>query len=107
MNFVLNPQLKPLFYLIKIGSSILIALALGLEIANLYQKIIGNGPIQHLDLVFALERLALFAHGLEGLFAAFYLASREKAKALSYGAYTFFVGTIALIELFNPKEQAT
>ena len=89
--------------LIKGLSIFLIASALGLEVGNLYWWINSGSPIQGLSVVFAIERFALVCHGIEGAIAAFYAPAHDKSP-LKYSFYTFFVGTIGLIELFNRQE---
>ncbi len=83
--------------LIKILSTILITGALGLELWNAY------APIQGLTILFYIERFALISHGIEAAIAAVSASSRDRSP-LKYSIYTFFVGTIALVELFQQPD---
>jgi hypothetical protein len=48
--------------------------------------------------------VALSAHFLESIIAAYYAPSKDKI-AFQYAVYTFFVGTVGLIELFDHDAQ--
>ncbi len=87
---------------IKIVATILIASALGLELWNLYLLQTQGLPLQGWGWAFAFGRVALIAHGVESMIAAIYAPSRHQSS-LRYGLYTFFVGTIGLLELFRLK----
>ncbi|NET36833.1 MAG: hypothetical protein F6K19_33200 [Cyanothece sp. SIO1E1] len=91
------------FMLIKILSIILITSALGLELWRLEAIFTPSEIPNSLNLVFGFERFALICHLFEGVIAAAYAASKAK-KPIWYGAYTFFVGFIGLIELFDPEQ---
>ena len=89
---------------IKIISTILIVGVLGLELRNLYAL---QSQITPLDLPFPLlwiGRFALVAHFLEGIVAFIYAPSRNQS-AIASGIYTFFVGTVGLVELFELQER--
>ena len=91
---------KLLLTTIKIISTILIVGVLGLELRNLYAL---QSQITPLDLPFPLlwiGRFALVAHFLEGIVAFIYAPSRNQ-PAIASGIYTFFVGTVGLVELFE------
>jgi hypothetical protein len=91
---------KRLLTTIKILSTILITGALGLELRNLYAL---QSQMTPLDLPFPLlwiGRFALVAHFLEGMIAFIYAPSRNQS-AIASGIYTFFVGTVGLVELFE------
>ena len=91
---------KRLLTTIKILSTILITGALGLELRNLYAL---QSQMTPLDLPFPLlwiGRFALVAHFLEGIIAFIYAPSRNQS-AIASGIYTFFVGTVGLVELFE------
>lgn len=85
---------------IKIISTLVITGAIGLELWNIY------ATYNHIDIpnilhpVFWIERIAVISHVIEGIIAAYFAASRNKMPA-RYGIYTFFVGTVGLLELFN------
>jgi hypothetical protein len=94
---------KLLLTTIKIISTILIVGVLGLELRNLYAV---QSQITPLDLPFPLlwiGRFALVAHFLEGMVAFIYAPSRNQS-AIASGIYTFFVGTVGLVELFELQE---
>ena len=94
---------KRLLTTIKIISTILITGALGLELGNLYAL---RSQLTPLDLPFPLlwiGRFALVAHFLEGIVAFIYAPSR-KQSAIASGIYTFFVGTVGLVELFELQD---
>jgi hypothetical protein len=95
---------KRLLTTIKIISTILIVGVLGLELRNLYAL---QSQITPLDLPFPLlwiGRFALVAHFLEGIVAFIYAPSRNQ-PAIASGIYTFFVGTVGLVELFELQER--
>ena len=95
---------KLLLTTIKIISTILIVGVLGLELRNLYAL---QSQITPLDLPFPLlwiGRFALVAHFLEGIVAFIYAPSRNQ-PAIASGIYTFFVGTVGLVELFELQER--
>jgi hypothetical protein len=94
---------KRLLTTIKIISTILITGALGLDLWNLYAL---RSQLTPLDLPFPLlwiGRFALVAHFLEGIVAFMYAPSRNQ-PAIASGIYTFFVGTVGLVELFELQE---
>ena len=74
--------------------------AIGLELWNIY------AIYNHIDIpnilqpVFWIERIAVISHLIEGIIAAYFAPSRNKIP-VRYGIYTFFVGTVGLLELFD------
>ncbi|MEE3715553.1 hypothetical protein V2H45_02205 [Tumidithrix elongata RA019] len=50
-------------------------------------------------------RFAIAAHTLEGLIAAFFATSKQKSP-LKCAIYTFFVGTVGLLELLESDKEA-
>lgn len=95
--------MKKFYPIIKVISPILICSALGLEIWTLDTLQTGS-PLPDLPTgLFWFERFALTAHFLEGIVASVFATSREKSP-LSYGLYTFFVGTVGLLELFEQPD---
>lgn len=92
--FKLDPKFSSF---IKVLSTALISGALGLELWNLYT------PIQGFAVLFYIERFILISHGIEAAIAVFYAASRNQSP-LKYSIYTFFVGTVGLVELFQPPD---
>jgi hypothetical protein len=94
---------KFLLTTIKIISTMLIVGVLGLELRNLYAV---QSQMTPFDLPFPLlwiGRFALVAHFLEGMIAFIYAPSRNQ-PAIASGIYTFFVGTVGLVELFELQE---
>lgn len=91
---------KRLYALIKVISVILITSAIGLEIWNTYAVLTNSNIPSLLNPIFWIERFAIVSHLVEGVIAAAYAPSRKKAP-IKYGAYTFFVGTVGLLELFD------
>ena len=94
---------KLLLTMIKIISTTLILGVLGLELRNLYAV---QSQMTPFDLPFPLlwiGRFALVAHFLEGMIAFIYAPSRNQ-PAIASGIYTFFVGTVGLVELFELQE---
>ncbi|WP_017747601.1 hypothetical protein [Scytonema hofmannii] len=57
-----------------------------------------------LSTVFLVERFAVTIHFIEGIIAAFYAPSRKKVP-IQYGTYTFFVGTVGLLELLAMTQE--
>ena len=85
---------------IKIVSTLAMTGALGLEAANLYLHLQDRSLPPRLNALFWLGSIALVAHAVEGLVAAYKARSQDK-NPLRYGIYTFFVGFIGLQELDN------
>lgn len=99
------PMKNGLLLVIKGISILLISGVLGLELWNL-RAAIAQTPIFVLpDLVVWGGRFALVAHGIEGVVAAIY-ASRQQKAPIPYALYTFFVGTVGLVELFTPAPDS-
>jgi hypothetical protein len=95
---------QQIFTGIKYLSTILITGAIGLELWRLY-LVFHNNPIpSFIYPMLWLGRFALVAHSIEGLIAAVYAPRKQKAS-IRYGVYTFFVGTIALSELFALEDK--
>lgn len=88
------------FKLIKVISTVLILSAIGLELENLYVSQIGGQLSSTLQILLWFSHFALSAHLIEAAIAAFYASTRGKAP-FRYGFYTFFVGTVGLVELFD------
>ncbi len=97
---------EKLFPIIKIISIILIPSAIALELWNI-QTITNNHqlPIANtLNPALILAHIALFAHFIEAIIASIYAPSKNQ-PAIKYGVYTFFVGTVGLLELFDNEEK--
>ena len=86
---------------VKVFSSVLVAGALGLELWNI---LAGGSFFSDWKLVFYLGRLVLVSHGLEAIIAVVYAGSKGRSPVVT-GIYTFFVGTVGLMELFQPGEN--
>ncbi|MEH2071137.1 MAG: hypothetical protein V7K47_23770 [Nostoc sp.] len=90
--------------LVKITSIILILGAIGLELANIFGLLNTNNTPNIFTPILGIARFALIAHLLEGIIAAIYAGSKSQLP-LRYGIYTFFVGTIGLVELFRQESR--
>jgi hypothetical protein len=93
---------KKLFKIIKVISTVLITSAIGLELWNIYALITNRTIPSGLNPIFWLERFAVASHFVEGMIAAYKAPSRNKMP-FKYGIYTFFVGTVGLLELFDEQ----
>ena len=83
--------------LVKVLACVVISGALGLELWN----ILAQGSFYtDWPIIFWFGRFALIGHGIKAVIATFYAPGKGKAP-LSYGIYTFFVGTVGLVELFQ------
>jgi hypothetical protein len=95
---------KNIIAFVRVLSVVLISSAVGLELANIYatltDTVMPNIPI----LVFWIGRFAMTTHLIEAFVAAFLAPSRNK-RPIQYGTYTFFVGTVGLLELFEPQND--
>jgi hypothetical protein len=91
---------KKISPIIKVISIILISSGIGLELSNIYAVLINSKLPSSLNPFFWIERFAITVHLIEAIIAAFYAPSRKKIP-IQYGTYTFFVGTVALLELFD------
>ena len=94
---------KLLLTTIKIISTMLIVGVLGLELRNLYALQSQMTPFELPFPLLWIGRFALVAHFLEGMIAFIYAPSRNQ-PAIASGIYTFFVGTVGLVELFELQE---
>jgi hypothetical protein len=94
---------KFLLTTIKIISTMLIVGVLGLELRNLYAVQSQMTPFELPFPLLWIGRFALVAHFLEGMIAFIYAPSRNQ-PAIASGIYTFFVGTVGLVELFELQE---
>jgi hypothetical protein len=96
----LNQTKKKFFNVIKVLSIVLIISAIGWEIGNIYAALTNQKISSSLNFIFWIERFALITHFLEGIIAAWCAPFKGKTP-IKYGIYTFFVGTIGLLELFE------
>jgi uncharacterized protein with PQ loop repeat len=97
---------RNIFSVVKIISTMLITSAIGLESWNIYAVITNSNVPSSLNPIFWIERFAMTCHFIESIIAAFYAPSRKKMP-IQYATYTFFVGTIGLLELFEQDEAST
>lgn len=95
---------QKLFPVIKVISIVAIATAIGLELWNIQALTTNNHLPIILNPVLIIAHLALSAHFIEGIIAACY-APGKNHQPIQYGIYTFFVGTIGLLELFENHSQ--
>nr|WP_322696113.1 hypothetical protein [Nostoc sp. DedSLP03] len=95
---------KKIYLFIKIISTALITSAIGLESWNIYAGITNIHVPSSLNPIFWIERFAMICHFIESIIAAFYAPSRQKMP-IKYATYTFFVGTIGLLELFGQQDD--
>ncbi len=96
---------RDIFTFVKIISIMLITSAIALESWNIYAVITNSNVPSSLNPIFWIERFAMISHFIEGIIAAFYAPSR-KQMPIKYATYTFFVGTIGLLELFSPENDS-
>ena len=96
---------RDIFTFVKIISTVLITSAIGLESWNIYAVITNSNVPSILNPIFWIERFAMTTHFIEGIIAAFYAPSRQKIP-IKYATYTFFVGTIGLLELFSSENDS-
>ena len=99
-SMTLKDKKRRIYTLIKIISVILITSALGLELWNAYALLTNTNIPSSIQPVFWIERLAITIHLIEGVIAAYKAPSRNEMP-IKYGTYTFFVGTVGLLELFE------
>ncbi|MEH2088412.1 MAG: hypothetical protein V7K61_17040 [Nostoc sp.] len=95
---------KKIYTFVKIISTVLITSAIGLESWNIYAVINNINIPSTLNPIFWIERFAMMSHFIESIIAAFYAPSRQKMP-IKYATYTFFVGTIGLLELFGQQDD--
>lgn len=91
-------------FAIKIASIVLMTGAIGLELWNIYAIINQLEIPSNIKPIFWIERVAVAAHLVEAIIAAFNAGSKDKVW-YKYGVYTFFVGTIGLMELFDEEKS--
>ncbi|MEO1428683.1 MAG: hypothetical protein AAFV71_06355 [Cyanobacteria bacterium J06633_8] len=96
--------MKNNLFAIKILSTILMIGAMGLEIWNIYAITHQLQIPSNIKPIFWIERVAVVAHLFEAVIAAFKASSKDKIW-YKYGIYTFFVGTIGLMELFQEEKN--
>ncbi len=95
---------EKLFSLIKVISIVVITNAICLEIWYIQTLTTNNHLPIALNPVLIIAHFALSAHFIEGIITA-YFAPAKNYQPIQYGIYTFFVGTIGLLELFENRSQ--
>ena len=89
-----------LIQVIKIISTLLISGAIILEAWNLISYFL-NQPLPHIfKWVIIIARFALISHLIEAIIAGFSAKSQGK-NSLKSAFYTFFVGTVGLLEVLD------
>ncbi|BAY13687.1 hypothetical protein [Calothrix sp. NIES-2098] len=102
MNFqAIKQTISPI---IKVISIVLITSAIGLELWNIYAIANNISVPSSLNPIFWIERFAVSCHLVEAVIAAFYAPSKNKLP-IQYATYTFFVGTLGLLELFERQDK--
>jgi hypothetical protein len=96
--------MKKNLFAIKTISTILMIGAILLELWNIYAVLNQLQIPSSIKPIFWIERVAVGAHLIEAIIAAFNAGSKDKIW-YKYGVYTFFVGTIGLMELFREEEN--
>ncbi|AUB38103.1 hypothetical protein COO91_04066 [Nostoc flagelliforme CCNUN1] len=76
-----------------------------MESWNIYAAITNTNLPTSLNPILWIERFAMTSHFIESIIAAFYAPSRKKMP-IKYATYTFFVGTIGLLELFSSENDS-
>ncbi|WP_353929672.1 hypothetical protein WJM97_15330 [Okeanomitos corallinicola TIOX110] len=97
-------DIKPkLFTIIKFIAIPLITGGIGLEIWNI-QTLTNNSQLPSLlNPILILVHIALAAHFIEAIIAAIY-APKKNQHPIKYAIYTFFVGTVGLLELWENND---
>ncbi|TFI54588.1 hypothetical protein BLD44_010055 [Mastigocladus laminosus UU774] len=99
----LNLKNQYLSNLIKVVSIIVVTSAIALELANIYALLHNFQLPSSLNPIFWMGHFVITAHFIEAAIAVF-LASANKKIHIKYGIYTFFVGTVGLLELFDKED---
>ncbi|MDB9536445.1 hypothetical protein PN451_11515 [Dolichospermum planctonicum CS-1226] len=102
-SMTLNYTQQKLFPIIKIISTALITGAMGLELWNMQTSITNNQLPSILTPALIIAHIALSAHFMEALIAAYYAPTRNQT-AIKSAIYTFFVGTVGLLELWENQD---
>ncbi|MBD2354536.1 hypothetical protein H6G41_07825 [Tolypothrix sp. FACHB-123] len=101
MNFKYIKQ--KIYPIIKVISIVLISSVIGLELGNIYLITNQINLPSTVNPIFWIGRFAVVAHLIEAAIAGFYATSKQK-QPVQYAIYTFFVGTVGLLELFEQEE---
>ena len=89
---------------IAIISTVLITGALGLVGGKVYLQLQDKSLPDGLNTLFWLASIALIAHGIQGAIAAI-KANSSNLNPVTYGIYTFFVGTVGLLRLSEANSK--
>jgi hypothetical protein len=95
-----------LFTLVKSLSIVLITGAIALEVWHLQAIVTHRQEPALPPVVFGVAGFALITHGIEAMIAAMY-AARQRSSPVFYAVYTFFVGTVGLVELFTSQAEGS
>jgi S-adenosylmethionine:tRNA-ribosyltransferase-isomerase (queuine synthetase) len=95
---------KKIFPVIKVISILVISSAVILEIWDIQALITNSHLPNSLHPVLLIARFALSAHFAEAIIAAYYAPSKNQMP-IKYGTYTFFVGTVGLLELWENNDN--
>jgi hypothetical protein len=95
---------QKLFPVIKVISIVVTTGAIALQLWDIQTFITNSQLPTILNPVLLVARFALTAHFIEGIIAGFY-APAKKQIPLKYGTYTFFVGTVGLLELWDNQDD--
>lgn len=90
--------------IIKVISIALISSAISLEIWNIQTLTTNSQLPNNLHPILIIAHIALSAHFVEAIIAAYYAPSKNQ-QPVKYGAYTFFVGTVGLLELWENHDN--
>jgi uncharacterized membrane protein len=90
--------------IIKVVAVAVITIAIALEIWNIQALTTNTQFPNNLNPVLIFAHIALSAHFLEAIIAAYY-APTKNHQPIKYGIYTFFVGTVSLLELWSSHDH--
>ncbi|XWK89060.1 MAG: hypothetical protein U7127_03035 [Phormidium sp.] len=99
-RLTLNEGKKKLVSLLKVISPVVMVAAIALELWNLEARLSHGQFPSSLMLILGLGHLAIGVHLIEAVVAAIYAPAKQH-KPIQYAIYTFFVGTVGLVELFE------
>jgi hypothetical protein len=85
--------------IIKLLSTLITTGAIGLQAFNIFELLTKQEIPTTLNLLIHLAYIPIIAHLIEALIAAYY-APLKNHNRLKYSLYTFFTGTVGLLELF-------
>ncbi|MEM7579300.1 MAG: hypothetical protein ACFB02_06955 [Mastigocoleus sp.] len=97
---------KKYFSPVKVVAAIFTTVAVCLEIWNIYDISSNNHILQNLNVLLWFAHFVFIAHLVEAIVAIIFASSKNQ-QPLKYGVYTFFVGTVGLLELFDNPDQVS